>query len=145
MVIGLNWVVAGRCPGFFRSWRQHTPPIPATSTTPRPPTTMLLLLPSPLEVLPRVVEPAGRAELSAGVVALRGVAGVDGATEPCCEEAAVGAGGAAWADAVGVPFPVVAGAVGVADTVGVADADGDGDAAVAEGEGEAEVGVGVGV
>jgi hypothetical protein len=113
----------------LRHWIQHTPP-PAASTTPRPPASTPL--PPPLEVPPLVVIPAGVAESPAGVVVR---CGIDGATAPCREEAAVGAGGVTEADAD---------ASGVAEAAG---SEAEGEEAVAEregGAGEDEGGVGVG-
>lgn len=87
----------------------------------------------PLELPPLVVVPAWVAELSAGVV-VRCV--VDGATAPCREEAAVGAGCVTEADADPSGEAEVAGSEAAGE--------GEGEGEVAEGEGEDEGGVGVG-
>jgi hypothetical protein len=79
-----------------------------------------------------VVVPAGVAEWSVGV-AVR--VGAGGATAPCCEDATVGVGCAAWEDSGGAE---VAGCEAEAEGVGVVAA------AVGEGEEEACVGVGDG-
>jgi len=108
-------------------------PRPPTSTPLPPPLEVPLLEVPPLEVPPLVVIPAGVTELPAGVVVR---CGVDGATAPCCEEAAVGADGVTEADA---------GASGVAEVAGSeTEGEGEGEGEVAEGEGEDEDGVGVG-
>lgn len=120
-VIGAIGVGRGLRRRRLRSMAQHTPPA-AARTTPRQAMSTPLLL--PLELPPLVVVPAWVAELSAGDV-VRCV--VDGATAPCCEEAAVGAGCVTEADA---------------DPSGEAEVAGEGE--VAEGEGEDEGGVGVG-